>query len=85
MGWLVSLATEEVAVVLGYSFEHQSFMVRNRDDYEWSAVDLSGFSNLLDRDQVIGTPWAKQVFGIVDEIWLHDPYIRQFVESAGHD
>jgi hypothetical protein len=86
MGWLISLSSKthgkEVSVYLGYSFAHRSFMVRDRGDCEWSAAELTDSGELLDRDQVIGTPLAKAVFGIVDEVWLNDPYVSEFVESA---
>jgi hypothetical protein len=87
MGWLVSLPGPEigrdVCVSLGYSFEHRAFMVRHLADYHWAADDLEGFGELLDRDQIIGTPLAKQVFAVVDDIWLSDPYVQDFVALAG--
>jgi hypothetical protein len=77
MSWLISLPNPasggEVSVSLGYSFEHNAFMVRQPGDYCWEAGDLVGFGELLDRDRVIGTPLAEQVFAIVDDIWLSDP------------
>lgn len=89
MGWLVSLADpvsgREVSVSLAYSFEHASFMVRHVGDYSWTEDDISGFGELLDRDQVIGTPLAKRVFDVVDDIWLSDPYVQDFVALAQED
>jgi|SRR5580765_3952745 len=86
MGWLISLPSQpsgrEVSVSLGYSFEHHSFMVRHLNDYPWDADDLSGFGEMLDRDQVIGTPLAEQVFAVVDDVWLSDPYVQDFVALA---
>jgi hypothetical protein len=86
MGWLVSLVHPEtgrqVSVSLTYSFEQNSFMVRHAEDYQWEEADLAGFGELLDRRQVIGTPLAKRVFALVDDIWLSDPYVRDFVASA---
>jgi hypothetical protein len=86
MGWLISLPEQrrgrEVSVSLGYSFEQGSFMVRHLGDYPWEPDDLAGFGELLDRDQVVGTPLAEQVFAVVDDIWLTDPYIREFVALA---
>jgi len=86
MGWLVSLpqagAGSDVAVSLRYSFEHDSFMVRHLGDEPWTPADLAGFGELLDRDQVIGTPLADRTFAIVDDIWLSDPYVMEFVASA---
>jgi len=86
MGWLVSLpesdSGREVSVSLAYSFEHASFMIRHLADHSWEPDDLAGFGELLDRDQVTGTPLAKRVFAVVDDIWLNDPYVRDFVALA---
>jgi hypothetical protein len=86
MGWLISLpqgqSGKEVSVSLGYSFEHRSFMVRHVGDYSWEPHELAGFGALLDRDQVIGTALAEQAFAVVDDIWLNDPYVQDFVASA---
>lgn len=60
-------------------------MVRHLGDYKWEGDDLVGFGELLDRGQVIGTPLAKRVFAAVDEIWLSDPYVRDFVALAGEE
>src|SRR5437016_49982 len=52
MGWLISLPQHDsarVAVSLGYSFEHNAFMVRHREDYGWEPDDLAGFGELLER------------------------------------
>jgi hypothetical protein len=89
MAWLVSLpdpaSGREVSVSLGYSFEYNSFMVRHVGDYSWDADDTTGFGELLDRDQVIGTPLAARVFEMVDDIWLSDPYVQDFVALAEED
>ena len=60
-------------------------MVRHLGDEPWTTDDLSGFGELLDRQQVIGSSLAEQVFAIVDEIWLTDPYVQEFVASASTD
>jgi len=85
MGWLISLPQHDsarVAVSLGYSFGHNAFMVRHREDNGWEPDDLAGLGELLDRDQVIGTRLAKELFDIVDEVWLSDPYVQDFVALA---
>ncbi len=86
MGWLISLPQTgtacDVAVSLRYSFEHDSFMVRHLGDEPWTPDDLAGFGELLDRDQVIGTPLADRTFAIVDDIWSSDPYVMEFVAAA---
>lgn len=38
----------------------------------------------LPRDRVIGTPLAPVVFQTLDEIWLHDPELIEFVRSASN-
>jgi hypothetical protein len=60
-------------------------MVRHVGDYSWDADDTTGFGELLDRDQVIGTPLAARVFEMVDDIWLSDPYVQDFVALAEED
>jgi hypothetical protein len=75
-------AARPIAVSLGYSFEHGSFMVRHVGDYSWDADDVSGFGEIMDRDRVTGTPLAKRLFDLVDDIWLSDPYVRDFVKFA---
>ena len=89
MSWLVSLpdpaSGREVSVSLGYSFEHGSFAVWHVGDYSWDDEDTTGFGELLDRDQVIRTPLAGRLFEIVDDIWLSDPYVEQFVALAHGD
>jgi hypothetical protein len=34
---------------------------------------------------VIGTPLAARVFEMVDDIWLSDPYVQDFVALAEED
>ncbi len=60
-------------------------MVSNVGEEPWTAEDLLGFGKLLDRDQVIGSPLAEQTFTIVDDIWLTDPYVQDFVASASSE
>src|SRR5690349_18733931 len=87
MVWLLSLPEvvggRAVAVSLRYSFEQNSFMVRHHDDEPWTSDELAGFGDLLDRDDVIDTPIADRVFAVVDDVWLSDPYLQDFVALAG--
>lgn len=57
-------------------------MVRHLGDYSWEPKELADFGELLDRDQVIGTPLADRTFAVVDDIWLSDPYVQNFVAFA---
>jgi hypothetical protein len=45
-----------------------------------AASDLVG--KALARDEVIGTPLAKQAFELVDAIWLQDERIAEIVEAV---
>ena len=80
MGWLVSLNEQpsgrRVSVSLSYSFEHSAFMVYLLGEYPWDTEDISGCGEILDRDRVIGTPLEEQVFLMVDEIWVNDPFLQ---------
>jgi hypothetical protein len=85
MAWLVAFdnagSEGTISVSVAYSFVHNAFMVLNPEDYLWGRIDTEGCGTLLRRDQVIGTPLAKRLFPILDEIWACDPYVRQYVES----
>jgi len=86
MGWLVSFPESDsgrlIAVSLGYSFEHGAFMVRHVEDYSWTEDRVADYGEIIDRDRVIGTPLAERLFDLVDDVWLGDPYVRDFVELA---
>lgn len=57
-------------------------MVRRLEDETWTPEELEGHGRLLDRDEVIGKPLAERVFAMVDEIWLTDPHVLEFVATA---
>jgi hypothetical protein len=63
-----------------YRFESNSFMVVGPGDHDWQTSVA-----ILPRDRVIGTPLARTVFQTLDEIWLHDPELIEFVRSASKD
>jgi len=83
MSWLISLpgtrSERDVAVSLSYSFEQNSFMVRDGGEVVWAPDEMVGFGDLLDREDVIDTPLSEQLFTIVDDIWLTDPHVQEFV------
>jgi hypothetical protein len=56
------------------------FMVIDATRREIAASSLVG--SALDRVQVIGTPLASQVFGMVDSIWVGDPRIGEISGAA---
>src|SRR5262245_17692263 len=86
MRWLIALpqsgSERDLVVSLIYSFEQDSFMVRHRGEELWTPEELAGFGDLLHREHVIGTPLADRVFSVVDDIWLTDPYIQEFVAAS---
>jgi len=59
-----------------YSFEDDAFTVVGEEGYDWRLSDDG--MRILDRNDVIGTPLAKEVFAILDEIWLHDQDLNSF-------
>ncbi len=62
-----------------YRCESNSFMAVGPGDYDWQSS-----VTILPRDRVIGTPLAPVVFQTLDEIWLHDPELIEFVRSASN-
>jgi hypothetical protein len=39
-------------------------------------------SRALDRDEVIGTPLAQEVFALIDEVFLHDPRVPKLLSDG---
>lgn len=72
---------EKVAVGISFVFEINAFTVQSIGDYPWTDEELSGKGPLCDRTEVIGTDLAKKLFKMLDEIWLEDPYLSEFVGS----
>jgi hypothetical protein len=86
MRWLISLpdaSGQQVCVDMAYSFEHTSFMLRDRGEYQWAPDEIADAGDMLDRADVVGTPLAERVFAIADEIWVSDRYVREFVALTG--
>ena len=67
---------DRIAVALGFRHHEDgsgsSFTVLDANPPE---PDLAGRG--LRRDEVIGTPLAKEIFGMVDFIWLNDPRLAE--------
>ena len=76
---LVLIPSQNSFVSIQYSFDHESFMVVGEDDIDWGLSDNS--PRILNRDEVVEKPISKWVFALVDEIWLHDRYLRKFHEK----
>ena len=77
IAFLIGLGHPGGFVSVLYRFESNSFMVVGPGDYDWQSSVA-----ILPRDRVIGMPLAKTVFQTLDEIWLHDPELIAFVQSA---
>lgn len=61
------------AVASFYHLEADGFRVMDPDDYDWHGLPDCG--RILTRAEVLGTPLAEAAFRVLDEIWLHDPYL----------
>ena len=62
-----------------YSIELNNFMVVGPDN---EFVDLEMLDHPFSREEIIGTPLAKQIFSYLDEIFLNDQAITEFVSSS---
>lgn len=60
-----------------FDFEEHAFTVLNRSDNDWGDVEDS---ELLDRDEVIGSDYADFLFRGLDEIWRCDKSLVKFAE-----
>ena len=78
MAFLISTSIEGGVVSVLYSFEHESFMVVGTEDNGWE-IEEEFF--LLERDEVIGTPLAKEIFAILDVIWVQDRGVKKFQQK----
>ena len=74
--WGGAPASKRVAVSVQYRIldSGPSFMIIDATDRPISRSPLVGES--LTRSEVLGTPLAKEVFDVVDAIWLQDERIR---------
>jgi hypothetical protein len=76
--------SQRILVSLVYQPRHEggSFMIIDSEDRPANSRSLC--SRALKRADVIGTPLAKEVFQLVDAIWLHDSRIAE-VRGLGHE
>lgn len=72
-----SAAADRSAVALRYRADAEAtgFMVVDADKTRIATHPLVG--KALRREEVVGTPLAREVFDIVDFIWLHDGRIAE--------
>lgn len=75
-------AEDRYAVALLYRADSEAtgFMVIDADDTQIASNPLVG--KALRREDVVGTPLAKEIFDLVDFIWLHDDRISE-ITGAG--
>jgi hypothetical protein len=71
-------AFEKYASVM-FDFEQHAFTVINPSDNDWGDVEDS---ELLERDEIIGTDYADMLFKALDEIWLCDKSLIKFAEMV---
>jgi hypothetical protein len=71
-------AFEKYASVM-FDFEQHAFTVINPSDNDWGDVEDS---ELLGRDEIIGTEHAELLFKVLDEIILCDKSLIKFAEMV---
>ena len=71
-------AFEKYASVM-FDFEDHGFTVINPSDNDWGDVEES---ELLERDEIIGTDHADLLFKVLDEIWRCDKSLIKFAEMV---
>lgn len=79
VAFLVYIETFEKYASVVFDFDQHAFTVINPSDNDWGDVDES---ELLERDQIIGTYHADMLFKALDEIWLCDKAIGKFAEMV---
>ncbi len=80
IAFLICYTGEDCFVSILYSFEHESFMVVGEEGYDWQMSNDK--LRILRREEVIGQPFSSTIFSLLDEIWLHDPNLIQFVNEV---
>ncbi len=77
-------AADRFAVAVRYrdDAETTGFMVVDADQTSIATHPLVG--RTLQRDEVIGTPLAKEVFDLIDFLWLHDERIAEVSHGRAH-
>ena len=71
-------AFEKYASVM-FDFDQHAFTVVNPDDNDWGDVEDS---ELFERDQIVDTDYAPDLFKLLDEIWLKDKSLNKFAEMV---
>jgi hypothetical protein len=79
ISFLIGTGDPRGFVAVRFDFELGGFNVMGPGDYDWQSPEIQ----VIPREQVSGTPLAKVVFGVLDEVWLNDPDLIGFV--AGED
>ena len=78
--FLVGAGDPRGFISVRFDFDLGGFNVVGPGDYDWQSPGIQ----VIPREQVSGTPLAKVVFRILDEVWLNDPTLMEFV-SGGNE
>jgi hypothetical protein len=73
--FLVGTGDPRGFISVRFDFELGGFNVVGPDNYDWQSPGIQ----VIPREQVSGTPLAPVVFRVLDEIWLNDPDLIEFV------
>jgi hypothetical protein len=74
---LIGVGDTRGFVAATYNLKTDGISIMDPQDYDWHAADLQ----IMERSQVINTPVASQAFRVIDEIWVHDAEVRQFIAT----
>jgi len=75
--FLVGTGDPRGFISVRFDFELGGFNVVGPENYDWQSPGIQ----VIPREEVSGTPLAKVVFRIIDEIWLNDPDLIEFVSG----
>lgn len=74
-------ASDRFAVALRYRADAEAtgFMIVDAGETSIGSHSLVG--KALSREEVVGTPLAQEIFGLVDFIWLNDKRLSEITEA----
>ncbi len=79
VAFLVFIEAFEKYVSVIFDFEDHAFTVLNPGDNDWGDVEES---ELLKRDEILGTAHAEMLFKVLDEIWCCDKSLIKFSDMV---
>ena len=74
---LIGIGDSRGFVAATYNLKTDGISIMDPQDYDWHAPDLQ----IMERSQVINSPVASLAFRVIDEIWIHDAEVRQFIAT----